>query len=313
MRHEPTPTEDALWQALRGRQLEGVQFRRQHAIDRFIVDFYSREARLVIEVDGPIHQYKAEEDAIRQQFLESTGLHVLRFSNQEVQQSLPNVLARIRIALRSPSPRAEQAPDTETPPSPRTERGPGGEVPTIGPEDIFHYAYAVFHSPTYRSRYAEFLKIDFPRLPVTSDVALFAALAAQGAELVDLHLLRLPGDGGVGGNGGAAVLVAPGKQGVTFPKPGGNTVDKIAYGPPQGSQPGRVVINSEQYFEGIEPETWDLRVGGYQPLDKWLKDRKGRMLSFDEIQHYLRMVIALRETRRIMAEIDVLVPHWPLV
>lgn len=184
---------------------------------------------------------------------------------------------------------------------------------TIGPEDVFHYAYAVFHSPTYRSRYAEFLKIDFPRLPLTSDVSLFAALAEKGAELVDLHLLRLPGDDGVGGNGGATILVSPGKQGVTFPKPGTGVVEKVAYVGPQGSHLGRIGINNEQYFEGIEPETWEMHIGGYQPLDKWLKDRKGRALSFEDIQHYLRIVIALRETRRIMAEIDELIPGWPLV
>jgi hypothetical protein len=184
---------------------------------------------------------------------------------------------------------------------------------TIGPEDIFHYTYAVFHSPAYRSRYGGFLIIDFPRLPLTSDVSLFAALAEMGAELVDLHLLRLPGEGGVGGKGGAAALVSPGKQGVTFPKPGTSMVDKVAYVAPQGSQPGRVIINNGQYFEGVEPETWEMHVGGYQPLDKWLKDRRGRTLTVDEVQHYLRMVIALRETRRIMDEIDVLIPGWPLI
>ena len=190
--------------------------------------------------------------------------------------------------------------------------GRGDLTETIGPEDIFHYTYAVFHSPTYRTRYAEFLKIDFPRLPITSDVALFASLAAKGAELVDLHLLRLPGDAGVGGNGGAAVLVSPGKQGVSFPKPGNGVVDKIAYVAPQGSQAGRVVINNDQFFDGIDPETWEMQIGGYQPLEKWLKDRKGRALSFDDLQHYTRMIIALRETRRIMAEIDEVIPGWPL-
>ena len=129
---------------------------------------------------------------------------------------------------------------------------------TIGPEDIFHYAYAVFHSPTYRSRYAEFLKIDFPRLPLTGDQALFAALAAKGAELVDLHLLRLPGAGDVGGNGGAAMLQSPGPQGINFPRSGTNTIDKIVYDVAQG----RVAINADQFFEGVAPTTWAMRIGG---------------------------------------------------
>jgi len=191
--------------------------------------------------------------------------------------------------------------------------GRGNLQETIGPEDLFHYAYSALHSPTYRSLYEEFLAIAFARLPLTSDVSLFATLAEKGAELVDIHLLRLPGDDGVGGNGGATILVSPGKQGVTFPKPGSGTVEKVDYVAPQGSHPGRVGINNEQYFEGIEPETWEMHIGGYQPLDKWLKDRKGRALSFEDIQHYLRIVIALRETRRIMAEIDELIPGWPLV
>ena len=116
----------------------------------------------------------------------------------------------------------------------------------------------------------------------------------------------------MGGNGGAAVLVSPGKQGVSFPKPGNGVVDKISYVAPQGSQAGRVVINTDQFFEGIDPATWAMQIGGYQPLEKWLKDRKGRALSFDDLQHYMRMIIALRETRRIMAEIDEVIPGWPL-
>jgi predicted helicase len=190
--------------------------------------------------------------------------------------------------------------------------GSGDLAATVGPEDIFHYIYAVFHSPTYRERYAEFLKIDFPRVPLTRDRALFAALAAKGAALVDLHLLRLPGAGGVGGAGGAEVLQNPGQQGLSAPEQGNNLVDKVRYVAPQGDQAGRVYFNKDQYFAGIEPETWEMHIGGYQPLEKWLKDRKGRTLEFDDVRHYLRVVIALRETRRLMGEIDGLIPGWPL-
>jgi hypothetical protein len=190
--------------------------------------------------------------------------------------------------------------------------GRGNLTETIGPEDIFHYTYAILHSPTYRARYAEFLKIDFPRIPITSDQTLFRDLVAKGAELVDLHLLRLPGSAGVGGNGGAAILAAPGKQGLSFPQSGTGVVDKVVYIAPQGGEPGRVAINSGQYFAGIEPATWDAQIGGYQPLEKWLKDRKGRKLDMDDVLHYMRVIIALRETQRIMAEIDDLIPSWPL-
>ena len=102
MRHQPTPEEKTLWQCLRGRQLAGLRFRRQHAIDRFIVDFYCAEARLVIEVDGPIHQYSQEQDGLRQEFLESRGLRVLRFTNDEVAGSVERVLARIAAGSTSP-------------------------------------------------------------------------------------------------------------------------------------------------------------------------------------------------------------------
>lgn len=101
MRHNPTPAEKMLWQAVRGRGLNGFKFRRQHAIGRFIVDFYCRATRLVVEVDGPVHDYTEEQDAIRQQFLESLGLVVLRFSNQQVLEELDVVIERIEAELES--------------------------------------------------------------------------------------------------------------------------------------------------------------------------------------------------------------------
>jgi hypothetical protein len=130
-------------------------------------------------------------------------------------------------------------------------------------------------------------------VPLTRDRALFAALAAKGAALVDLHLLRLPGAGGVGGAGGAEVLQSPGQQGLSAPAPGDNEVDKVRYVEPKDDQPGRVYFNKDQFFGGIEPETWAMQIGGYQPLEKWLKDRKGRALGYDDILHYMRVVVAL--------------------
>jgi very-short-patch-repair endonuclease len=94
-RHEPTPAERVLWERLRRNQVAGVQFRRQHPIDRFIVDFYCGAAMLVVEVDGPIHDTTVEEDAARQQFLEALGLRVLRFTNEEVLNQTDAVVARI--------------------------------------------------------------------------------------------------------------------------------------------------------------------------------------------------------------------------
>ncbi len=99
MRHAPTSAEDQLWQRLRNHQLRGFKFRRQHTIDRFIVDFCCSEVRLIIEVDGPVHQYTPEEDAIRQAFLENAGIRVLRFTNEQVLTNVESVLAEIGSAL----------------------------------------------------------------------------------------------------------------------------------------------------------------------------------------------------------------------
>ncbi len=178
--------------------------------------------------------------------------------------------------------------------------GMGNLSTTVGPEDIFHYIYAVLHSPTYRTRYADFLRIDFPRVPMIDDKAVFATLATHGAVLVDLHLLRLPGRGGVGGAGGAAILRTPSDQGITQHSVINIPIAYTRY----DEQHRQIYIMHNAFFAGIAPETWGMQIGGYQPLHKWLKDRKGRMLSCDDALHYMRMVIALRETRRLMADID---------
>lgn len=178
--------------------------------------------------------------------------------------------------------------------------GRGDLIATVGPEDIFHAVYAILHSPTYRTRYAEFLRRDFPHVPIPSDLAVFAALAAKGAALVDLHLVRLPGRGGVGGRGGAAILVKPGEQGITQQGVTTTPIAQVSY----DAQRGRVFIAPECFFAGIEPELWEMPIGGYFPLQKWLSDRKDRTLSFDDALHYMRIALALRETRRLMGEID---------
>jgi very-short-patch-repair endonuclease len=99
MRRDPTPAENALWERLRNRQIAGLKFRRQHSIDRFIADFYCADAQIIVEVDGPVHEYTPEEDAIRQEFLESLGLRVLRFTNDDVQQHLDAVVQVITETL----------------------------------------------------------------------------------------------------------------------------------------------------------------------------------------------------------------------
>lgn len=149
------------------------------------------------------------------------------------------------------------------------------------PEDIFDYIYAVLHSPAYREKYKEFLKIDFPRVPYPSDWASFDALAGKGRELRMLHTLE---------------TVPPAT--VTFPEMGSDTVDAVKY------DAGKVRINGTQHFAGVPQEAWDMFIGGYQPAQKWLKDRKGRKLSSDDIKHYGHIIGILLETQRIMGEIN---------
>jgi predicted helicase len=174
--------------------------------------------------------------------------------------------------------------------------GRGDLVATFGPEDVFYYAYAVFYSPTYRRRYAEFLKVDFPRLPLTRNQALFAALVGKGAELSGLHLMESP---------------ALGRLITAFPVSGSSVVDQVRY---DGTQQ-RVYINEQQFFAGVAPQVWAFKIGGYQVLLKWLKDRRGRSLSFQDLQHYQRIVVAITETIRLMADIDAAIEAhggWPL-
>jgi predicted helicase len=168
----------------------------------------------------------------------------------------------------------------------------------VGPELIFNYAYAVFHSPAYRKRYAQFLRADFPRLPITGDFELFRTLAGLGGELVDLHA-RGKGEG----------------QGPGFPMAGENMVDDVRFQPPQGKEPGRVWINGRQYFEGVPETAWKFPVGGYLPAQRWLKDRKDRKLTYEDITGYARIVFALSETRKLMTQIDEAIENhggWPL-
>ncbi len=173
------------------------------------------------------------------------------------------------------------------------EDGKGDIEQTFGPEDIFNYAYAIFHSPTYRTRYAEFLKIDFPRLPLTSDKELFKALTEKGTELVSLHLMDSP---------------ALNSFITKYVVSGSNKIEKLSYN--ENNQ--RVYINRMQYFEGVPLAVWSFHIGGYQVAHKWLKDRKGQKLTYDELIHYQKIIVALKETKRMMEEIDALIPGWPL-
>jgi len=162
------------------------------------------------------------------------------------------------------------------------EREEKGEV-KVTPEEIFYYIYAVLYSNIYRTKYAEFLKIDFPRVPFTKDYKLFIQLGKLGKQLADLHLLK------------SDELE---KTISKFPIEGNNKVEKPRI------DNGKVWINKEQYFDGVKEEVWQYQIGGYQVCDKWLKDRKDRTLNLDEIQTYCKIVTALSKTIELQKETD---------
>ncbi|WP_338075994.1 type ISP restriction/modification enzyme, partial [Chryseobacterium carnipullorum] len=151
------------------------------------------------------------------------------------------------------------------------------------PEDILDYIYAVLHSPKYRETYKEFLKIDFPRIPYPTDQKSFWELVDLGKQIRELHLLE---------SEKVTEFIS------SYPEDGSNVVHKTSY------KNGSVFINDTQYFANVPEIAWNFYIGGYQPAQKWLKDRKDIELSYDDIIHYNKMIVALTETDRLMTEID---------
>jgi len=156
-------------------------------------------------------------------------------------------------------------------------------VGDTAPEDVFDYVYAVLYAPSYRTKYQEFLKSDFPRVPYPTDKDTFWKLVPLGTRLRELHLLTHPDI----------------RQAITtFPEAGDDIVSKLSY------KNGRVYINEDQYWDGVPEAVWNFYVGGYQPAQKYLKDRKDKKLTSDEFANYERMIVSLNETIKVMAGID---------
>ncbi len=165
----------------------------------------------------------------------------------------------------------------------------------FAPIDILDYIYAVLHSPSYREKYKEFLKIDFPRVPFPANLQGFQNLVALGSQLRQIHLLE-------------SDVVE--KLITQYPVDGDNVVVKLRYeiNPVRVLNSNRVLgnvyINETQYFANVPQDSWNFYIGGYQPAQKWLKDRKDRELSYEDIRHYQKIIVALTETDRLMKEID---------
>lgn len=165
---------------------------------------------------------------------------------------------------------------------------------TFAPIDILDYIYAVLHSPKYRETYKEFLKIDFQCVPYPDDAKTFWKLVRFGSELRTLHLLENP---------------KVEKFVTAYPQPGDNVITRCVGKKDfeitdRKKQTGRVWINDTQYFDNVPVTAWEFYIGGYQPAQKWLKDRKGRKLDFGDILHYQKIIAALQETDNIMKKID---------
>ena len=187
--------------------------------------------------------------------------------NQDIVQTITN-----RLGLRSVPERVDN------------------EANTLAPIDLLDYIYAQLHSPSYRERYKEFLKTDFPRVPYPTDKNLFGKLVILGGELRALHLMESPA---------LAQLVTG------YPASGDNIVSQLQYQITDAkNRTGKVNINQTQYFEDVPEIAWNFYIGGYQPAQKWLKDRKGRTLDHNDILHYQKIIVVLVETDRIMREID---------
>ena len=154
---------------------------------------------------------------------------------------------------------------------------------TFAPIDVLDYIYAVLHSPTYREKYKEFLKIDFPRVSYPENAEQFWKLAELGGKLRRLHLLE---------------GVEPQQGMADFPIAGSNEVEKPEY------RDDKVYINGTQYFDNVPLVAWNFYIGGYQPAQKWLKDRKGRTLNFEDIRHYQKMIWVLKKTEEVMRKVD---------
>lgn len=283
-------SEVLFWNQVKNKQFKGLDFDRQKIIGNYIVDFYCANCNVVVEIDGSSHDNKQDYDAERDEFLESLGLTVIHIPVVEVMNNMSSVIEMLldHPALKGTPPHKENKPPrpTDTPP----------KEGNFSPIDLLDYIYAVLHSPTYREKYKEFLKIDFPRIPYPKDQETFWQLVELGKQIREIHLLESP------------VVENYITQ---YPIDGDNVVGKPHFenSPPvewwlKAGVVGKVYINETQYFANVPQTAWEFYIGGYQPAQKWLKDRKDRTLDIDDILHYQKIIVALTETYRLMKEID---------
>jgi very-short-patch-repair endonuclease len=267
-------SEVLFWQQVHKRKFHNIDFDRQRIIGNYIVDFYVKKLGLIIEIDGSSHNDKFQYDANRLAYFESLGLKIFRCSDSDIKTRLDSVMNALEEFIIN---EYGQMKDENSSPD------------EFAPIDLLDYIYAVLHSPSYREKYKEFLKIDFPRVPYPKDKNTFWQLVKLGGELRQIHLLESP---------------VVNHFITTFPMDGDNIVTKPKFHCSKDKKIGNVYINDMQYFGNVPEYVWIFYIGGYQPAQKWLKDRKNRKLDVDEIYHYQKIIAALAETDRLMKEID---------
>lgn len=300
LRKNMTVAEKKVWYQLLSRDgLEGWRFLRQKPLLNFIADFYCSKLLLVVEIDGGVHtteEAKAYDDW-RTELLATYGIKVVRYWNDDVYKRFDwvkeDLLREIneRIALFSDNDQ-ETITENVTTVETTTENLPDMPLPnTFTPVDVLDYIYAVLHSPTYRSTYAEFLKIDFPRVPYARNIEQFWHLVGLGNQLRHYHLLTHPNCS---------------NYQTQYPIDGNNVVDKprAVVSATKGVEFVDVYINNTQYFADVPQVAFDFYIGGYQPAQKWLKDRKGSALGFDDILHYQQIIVSLTQTAALMLLVD---------
>ena len=308
LRQLQTSAEKILWECLRANRLNGAKFRRQHNIGQYIADFYCSAAKLVVELDGEIHQTQQERDGDRDAWMQANGLTVLRFNNTEITENLEQTLQAIADHLPSPpqpsSPAGEEGARTNHPspatdlPSPAGEglgvraHSPAGEglgvrahspveeglgVRAITKLDIFHYTYAVLHHPAYRTKYELNLKREFPRLPFYAN---FHQWATWGKDLMDLHLnyetvepyeLKRVDKGRVRTHGCAPLQGSLLETDAPDPaKPIKRTTPKAKL--KADKTEGKIILDTETTLEGVPALAWEYKLGNRSALE-WILDQ----------------------------------------
>ncbi len=277
LKNNPTHAEKIIWEYLRN-QKTGHKIRRQHIIDNFVADFICLLQKVVIEIDGKIHLKQKEYDALRTEKLNQLGYEVIRFANEDIFNDPQSCAHKIKqhLDVKQSSTNLSVNPQMVT------------------PIDLIDYIYAILHSPTYRNAYKEFLQMDFLRVPYPQDQKEFWQLVKLGGQLRQYHLIEHKGQ----------------KESLySYPQSGSNQITrKIAKTDfviiDIDKQIGQVWINNDQYFDSVPKCAWEFYIGGYQPAQKWLKDRKKKVLTLDDIRYYFKIIGALVKTGEIMRMID---------